>query len=630
MPRGAPRRSLEFVSPQLATLVDAAPSGDEWLYEVKYDGYRIECLVEQGTARLMTRRGLDWTAKYSSIAQAITKIAATDAIIDGELVVLDAQGRSSFQLLQQSDGAALNYFAFDLLQVNGEDLREQPLVARRARLEEILRPFRRVKHPVIHLSEALSGPGDKLLEAACRVGLEGIIGKQRNAPYRSTRAPSWVKVKCGKRQEFIVVGWTPPQGSRVAIGSLLLAVHDNGALRYAGRVGTGIPTRDLPVLLRQLRAIARDDPPFDRKPAGIPGGAQWVEPRMVVEVAFTEWTSDGLLRHPSFQGVRMDKAARDVKREKPVKARGSKPEARGSSLPSRGSTLPAGITITHPDRIVFPDEKITKLELAEHFARVAELMLPYVRERPLTLVRCPQGAGKQCFYQKHWTGDRPPAIGAVPILQSDGEQLHSYIRDVKGLVTLIQWGVMEIHQWGSRADDPERPDRMIFDLDPGPGVTWDDVRDGARAVHALLDELGLQSWLKTSGGKGLHVVVPLSRRSTWEDVSSFTRAIAVHMENAFPDRFIAVMAKAKRKGVIFVDWLRNTRGATAVAAWSTRARPGAGVSVPIPWTALARLKGGDQFTLQSLEKDGLPSRDPWEDMLKVKQGLTKEMIKRVK
>ncbi|MGH7524094.1 MAG: DNA ligase D [Gemmatimonadales bacterium] len=638
----------EFVVPQLATLVDAAPTDPAWVFEIKYDGYRLEALIDRGTVRLLTRRGNDWTNRFATLALRLAKLPVKSATLDGEVVALDPSGKSTFSLLQQSIDAArsqdLVYFVFDLLSLDGEDLRSLPLAERRRRLERLLRTARATGRGLVRLGQRLDGAGPVLLRAACRLGLEGIIGKRNDAPYVSTRGPAWVKVKCGHRQEFVAVGWTPPQGSRTGIGSLLLAVHDQGHWRYAGRVGSGIPDEMLRNLSSRLRTLARRESPFAARPAGIPGTVRWVEPRLVVEVSFTEWTPDGRLRHPVFQGVREDKPPSEVRREEP---RMSQPRTRGAnrasdpgkakaprrtakSAPSSGPVVVAGVTITHPDRVVYPETGITKADLARHFERVAPLMLPHAGGRPLALVRCPEGIAKQCFFQKHWPSDPPASIDTVPIRQSDGVRPHVVIHDVVGLVTLVQWGVMEIHAWGSRADNPELPDRIIFDLDPDPAVGWPAVTEAAAGLHALLDALGLASWLKTSGGKGLHVVVPVARRSNWDEVSDFARRVATHLEAEFPDRFIAKASKKARQGRIFVDWLRNTRGATAIVPWSARARAAAGVSVPIPWSQLGTIKSGEQFTLASIAEGRPPRTDPWREMLASKQPLTRSIIAKLR
>ena len=621
-----------FIPPQLATLVDAPPSGPDWAYEIKYDGYRLEALIDNGEVRLFTRRGNDWTDRFAGIAARLARFPVKSAILDGEVVVLDPAGRSVFALLQRSlEGSQSQdhtFFIFDLLQLDGTDWRMEPLAARRKRLEQLLRSARATTQSAVRLGQRLEGDGSALLRAACGMGLEGIIAKRTDAAYSSTRARSWVKIKCGHRQEFVVVGFTPPKGSRTGIGALLLAVHENGALRYAGRVGSGIPDDLLRDLALQLNRLEIREAPLPALPAGLPGSIRWVRPTMVVEVSFGEWTTDGLLRHPVFVGVRVDKPAGDVRREAPemTQPRGAAPvQARRAAAP-----VVAGVTITHPDRLVYPDAGVSKLELARYFEHVAPSLLRHAGGRPLSLLRCPEGVAGQCFFQKHWPGATPPAIDTVPIRQSDGVRRHVVIHDVAGLVTLVQWGAMEIHVWGSRADDPERPDRIIFDLDPGPGVAWHDVTAAAGGLRGLLDGLGLASWLKTTGGKGLHVVVPIARRSTWDDVSSFARRVAGHMQAEFPDRFIAKASKSARNGLIFVDWLRNTRGATAIAPWSTRARAEAGISVPISWSQLSRVRSGDEFALKPGGAALPRGDDPWHDLATSRQALTRAMLAKLR
>ncbi len=622
----------KFIPLQLATLVAVPPVGDRWAFEMKYDGYRLEAQIAKGRVTLLTRRGNDWTARFPRIADRLERLKVRSTILDGELVALDPSGKSRFNLLQQSLEADasddLIFFAFDLIELDGVDLRSSPLDERRRRLEKLLRSERATDRGVLRLGQRLDGTGAALIRAACGLGLEGIIGKLRDAPYTSGRGPAWVKIKCGHRQEFVIVGFTPPRGSRVGIGSLLLAVHERSGLRYAGRVGSGFADDALRGLLARLERLERRSSPLPTRPAGIPDGTRWVGPSLVAEVSFTEWTPDGLLRHPVFQGLRADKPAGEVRREEPKMNRKS---ATPAAAPARKATSRTALTdmITHPDRVVYPESGITKLELAQYFERFAPLMLPHVAGRPLSLVRCPEGSAHQCFFQKHWVGRRPASIATVPIRQSDGKKHpHVVIHDAAGLVTLVQWGVMEIHPWGARADDPEHPDRITFDLDPDPGVPWDRVREATRGLHALLDALGLESWVKTSGGKGLHVVVPIARRSGWDEASGFARAVAERMQAEFPDRFISKASKAARKGLIFVDWLRNTRGATAVAPWSTRARPSAGVSVPIRWAELDDLKSGDQFTLDTMRN--APRRvDPWKRLLGSRQSITAAIMRKL-
>ena len=610
-----------FVTPQLATLVDAAPDGPEWLYEVKYDGYRI-IAVKDGTAvALFTRNGLDWTDRFPTVARAVSGLKPERLVLDGEVVAFAASGVSAFQLLQQSlasaRGNALDYIVFDLLQVGTTDVRRAPLDERRALLARALKGARGAHPP--RISEELPGHGAALLTAACRVGLEGIICKRRDAPYESGRARSWLKVKCGKRQEFVVVGYTPPRGSRLVLGSLLLGVHEGDTIRYAGRVGTGMPDALLRALGHRLGPLKRSTPPVARKPARLPPGVQWVEPVLVVEVAFTEWTADGLLRHPALIAVREDKQATEVVRERATRT------TRLTGGESDMGTV-QGVEISNPQRVVYPEAGLTKRDVAAYIARVAPLMLPHVAGRPLTFLRCPEGIADECFFQKHWTGKIPKVLGTVRIKQGGGEMKpYVVVKDAAGLVTLVQWGILEIHLWGARADDVERPDRVTFDLDPGEGVGWAEMRTAATAVRTLLDAVGLECWLKTSGGKGLHVVVPLDRRSTWDEVSAFARAVAERLSEEAPDKFVSVASKAQRPGKVFVDWLRNTRGATSVAPWSMRARASAGVSVPVPWSRLRSITAGDQYTIMSLSRGKLPA-DAWTDIGQVRQRLTKQTL----
>lgn len=608
-----------FVAPQLATLVDAVPDGDDWLHEIKYDGYRLMAIKSDGQVRLITRNGNDWTTRFAAVAEGLARVPAATAVLDGEVVAFEGSGRTSFQMLQASleagGGHPLSYVAFDLLHVDGEDLRAQPLSERRTMLDALIRRARGKGKP--QMSAELPGTPDVLLAAACRLGLEGLISKRRDAPYVSGRTRSWLKIKCGMRQEFVVVGFTAPKGSRVAIGALLLGVVEpRGRIRYAGRVGTGMPDVLLRSLGKRLGRIKRTNSPLGTAPQGLPAGVQWVEPEVVVEVAFTEWTTESRLRHPSLIAVRDDKPAKHVKRE-----RVNPTTAAETAMPEV-----SGVVISNPGRVVFPGVGLTKLDAATFIERVAKRMLPHVAGRPLTFVRCPEGIADECFYQKHWTGQVPATLDTIPIRQGGGEiRRYVVVHDVPGLVTLVQWGILEIHLWGSRADAVEKPDRVTFDLDPGDGVSWAEMRDAARSVRTLLESAGLESWLKTSGGKGLHVVVPLTRRSAWEEASDFARAVAERLAAEAPSRFVSVASKAQRPGKVFVDWLRNTRGATSVAPWSMRARPGAGVSVPIPWSTLGRVRAGDHYTVQSVMKGKLPA-DAWSDIDQPRQQLSKQVL----
>lgn len=605
-----------FIPPQLATLVDAPPVGDDWVHEVKFDGYRLEGVKENGRVRLLTRSGLDWTAKFPRIAAEVARLPARRATLDGEAVALLPDGRSSFQALQQSlssdpPGDTV-YFAFDLLRLEGEDLRPLPLAERKARLAGLLRQATRRRGGAVRYSEHTSGDAKRALDQACHRGLEGLIAKRRDVPYQSGRSRWWLKIKCQNRQEFVVIGFTDPKGKRSGIGALLLGVRDaDGVLRYTGRVGTGMDERMLASLKKALAPLRRSTSPAKRGVPHLEPGVHWVEPKLVVEVTFTEWTKDGALRHPSFVGLREDKAPREVRREAPMQV--------------------AGITLSNADRVLYPKQGLTKQDLAAFYEAIAPWMLPHVEGRPLSLVRCPSGTAKACFYQKHWSGTLPEALDTVDIKESSGRKgAYTVVHDAAGLVSLVQHGVLEIHLWGAREDDVDSPDRIIFDLDPAPGVPWARVREGALRLKALLEELGLETWIKTTGGKGLHVALPIARRSTWDEVSAFARAVAEKLSDEEPERYLAKASKAERKGKVFVDWLRNTRGATAIAPWSTRAREGAPISAPIAWKDLPALKSGDQYGVENAHTlVGKQRKDPWAGMRENQQRLTGAMLRKI-
>ncbi|HUR26704.1 MAG TPA: DNA ligase D, partial [Planctomycetota bacterium] len=599
-------RRPAFVTPELATLADAAPSGPGWVHEAKLDGYRLELLVDGGTARVFTRSGADWTARFPTIAKAALELPGQSLLLDGEVVALGKDRLSSFHALQNAldveSTAKLEYHAFDLLHFDGRDLREHPLSVRRAALEELLAGKKR--GGVIRLAERLRS-GDPLA-AACARGLEGVVSKRDDAPYESRRSRSWIKSKCGRRQEFVIVGFTEPSGSRGGLGSLLLAVMEGeDGLRYAGKVGTGFSDASLRSLRAKLDRLERARTPLAQPPTERPSGVlHWVRPKLVAEVSFTEWTPEGLLRHPVFVDLREDKPVASIRREEPALA-----------ASADASPYVAGVKITHPDRIVYPESGITKLELATYYELVAPYLLPHLAERPLSTVRCPGGQGGTCFYQKHWSSTSP-GVETMDVREEKGAtKAYAIVHDVRGLITLVQYGVMEFHPWGSRGDDVEAPDRITFDLDPHPGMPWKRVVDGAFALRDLLARLGFESWLKTSGGKGLHVVLPIERRLTWSAVSAFARAVSERVEREHPERYVTVLSKAARQGRIFIDHLRNSRGATAIAPWSTRARASASISVPIEWDQALAAKSGDAYTLRSVARL-LDSKyvDPWADL----------------
>jgi bifunctional non-homologous end joining protein LigD len=634
--RAAKATLPEFIPPQLATLVRSAPEGDEWLHEIKLDGYRVLARIDRGRVKLLTRSGQDWTAKFPSLAAAAERLRAKSALLDGEVVVLDAHGISHFQSLQEalSPGRTqdLLYFVFDLLYLDGRDLRSLPLFERKALLARLLRG----SGNTIRYSEHVEGQGGRFYDKACRMGLEGIISKQKDAPYRSGRGTAWVKVKCVKSQEFVIVGFTEPKGTRAGFGALLLGVYDkDGALTYVGRVGTGFDIRSLKALHAKLKALERERSPLKSPPPGSTRDVHWVEPKLVADVAFTEWTRDGILRHPTFHGLREDKPAREVVKELPrqpaavessshgrrgVRTRGAARGTKPASSP--GSVTIAGVTLTHPERVLYPGQGITKRDLAAFYEEISDWILPHVVERPLSLVRCPAGQGTACFYQKHVGPEASDSIQGVKVQEKGAVRTYAYIEDLAGLVSLAQMGVLEIHPWGSRVGNLGHPDRLTLDIDPAPGVPWKRVIATARQLRAFLLELRLKSFVKTTGGKGLHVVVPLAAKQSWETVKSFAKGIAEAMVQSAPEEYTASLSKASRTGKLFIDYLRNSQGATAVAAYSTRARTGAPVATPLAWDELGTDVRSDQFTVKNLPRRLAALRkDPWDGFFKLRQTL---------
>jgi len=627
----------ELPTPQLATLVKEAPAGDEWVHEVKYDGYRIMALCQKGRVRLITRRGNDWTDRFKTVAAGVHELEVESAVLDGEVVVLDERGRSSFQALQNvlkgvKKSTRLLYFVFDLVYLDGYDLSRSPLLERKRLLAQVLE---RAAGTPLRYSEHIQGHGEQVMSQACDSSLEGIISKRANSLYTPRRTKAWLKVKCGNRQEFVIGGYTDPSGSREHFGALLLGTFDaKGEFIYCGRVGTGFDSRLLASLKKRMRAYEADGPAFKNPPRGAEArGVHWLKPVLVCEVQFSEWTDEGILRHPSFQGLREDKEAREVVREDAkivLDDDKSDRVARASQRPKPDDGTVAGVKLTNPQRVQYPELGITKLELARYYEAVAEWVLPHLVHRPLSLVRCPQGREKHCFYQKHLTDTLPASVHGVPIREKKGVEEYVAIENLTGLVGLVQLGVLEFHPWGCREDDVEHPDRLIIDLDPGPGVEWGGVVEGARLVRERLEDLGLESFVKTTGGKGLHVVLPIQRRTEWEEAKAFAKAIADGIVRDHPGEYLAVMTKAKRQGRIFVDYLRNGRGATAIAPYSTRAREGAPVAVPLSWEELDERLLPRMFDVRTVPaRLAKLKRDPWERMGKVRQSLTAAVLRRV-
>ena len=560
MPAGARKAALpDLVQAQLATLVDEAPGGEGWLHEIKYDGYRMLCRVERGRCEIWSRNGKDWTASFRAIAQEVAGLPVKSAWIDGEIVMLGENGSTSFQALQNAMSAnqahALVYFAFDLLFLDGHDLRDVPLVERKRVLQSIVGD-----EGTVRFSHHFATDGPTMLREACRLGLEGIISKRANAPYQATRAKTWLKVKCSKRQEFVIGGFTKGQGSRSGFGALHLGVYEDGRLRYVGKVGTGFNEVALADIRKRLDGLRTDDPPFSNPPKGAEARrATWVKPVLVGEVEFTEWTRDGTLRHPSFQGLREDKPAKDVVREIEAHVPGeaapepAKRSRRATARKADEAGTIAGVTITNPDRILWRDAGVTKRDLCAYYEAIAPLMLPHLADRPLSLVRCPDGADGKCFYQKHAKDNVPDTVQRVQVQDSDGPAQYMMANDVRALVTLAQFGVIEFHPWGSRRRKLTHPDVLVFDLDPDDPLPWANVKEAALLMRGLLDDLGLTSFLKTTGGKGLHVVVPIRATMDWDTARDFVRDAAGLLARTFPDRFTDSMSKRARPGKIIVD-----------------------------------------------------------------------------
>ena len=601
-----------FLEPSLATLADTAPEGAEWIHEIKLDGYRLQARIEGDRVKLLTRKGLDWTAKFSGIAQSLRALKLGSALIDGEVVVEDEAGVSSFTGLQEALKSGRSdrmlFYAFDLLYLDGYDLTRVPLIDRKVLLAGCLDDV--PAHGAVRYSEHLERSGAAMVRHACRLGLEGIVSKRKDLPYRAGRGPHWLKIKCMQRQDFVIAGYVPSTTSRKAVGTLVLGLHEGGRLVHVGRVGTGFTEAVARDLWTALEALKRSDPPFAQKlPAEAARGVRWVEPKLVAEVELRGWTTDGLLRHASFKGLRDDKDAAEVVREA---------AARSSGKAALRPTTPTISRLTHPDRVLWPDVGLTKQGLAEYYADIAGWALPHLADRPLSLVRCPSGVGKDCFFQKHaWEG-----IGSEIGRHTVQDEEVLFIRDLEGLVALVQAGVLEIHPWGSTIGNPERPDRITIDLDPGEDVAWTALIEGACEVRERLRALGLESFVKTTGGKGLHVVVPLTPRAEWEEVKRFAQELADAMARDTPQRYVATSALRERKGRIYLDYLRNGRGATAVGAYSPRARAGAPVSTPLGWDELSPNLRPSHFTV-----DNLPTRlrhlaqDPWADIGRVDQVL---------
>ncbi len=628
-----------FVPPSLATLRQSAPTGANWIHEIKFDGYRIQARLAGGSATLRTRKGLDWTAKFREIADAVGAIDADNALLDGEIVVEDAGGISEFSALQADLKSGRHdrfvYYVFDLLHLNGRDLARLPLIERKLALQKLIGSSRGAAGR-LRYSEHFTDDGQLIFKHACRMKLEGVVSKRVDAPYRSGRSENFVKAKCSNRQEFVVTGFTPSKAAPRAIGALTVAYYVGGELRYAGRVGTGFTTAMAHDLWKRLNTITMSGAPVRVPASEKRNNAIWVEPRMAIEAEFRGWTADGLLRQASFKGIREDKPAAEIVRESPAD-RQSEPRARTMRKRNAGksarNTAPAlsravaarkasaigGVRLTHPDRVYWVEVGVTKRQLAEYYESIWDWIAPHVTGRALALVRCPEGTTGECFFQKHIPGNVRQSRLRHRVGGKDKDVIA--VETLDDLLSAVQSGALEIHARGSRLDDLERCDRIVFDIDPGEGVPWSQTLEAAREVRDRLAQVRLESFVKLSGGKGLHVVLPIVP-SAWEPVKAFAHALALAMEADAPSRYVSKMTKSLRKGRIFVDYLRNTREATSVVAYSSRARAGAPVSVPVAWQELGRTKNAAQYSVVNLRhRLGRLSADPWEGLGALRQRL---------
>jgi bifunctional non-homologous end joining protein LigD len=627
MPEGAPKAELpEEFSPELATLVDKAPSTpQDWVFEIKFDGYRMLARIEGKDVRLVTRNGNDWTDRLEPLKKELQRLKLPDGWYDGEIVVHDESGRPNFGLLQLafdgSNTAPIVYFVFDAPYFKGHDLRDVPLDTRRALLQATLDKAP-ATDSVRFSAEFQTDPKD-LVDAACKMGLEGVIGKRRDSRYVSRRSPEWIKLKCGQRQEFVIGGYTDPQGSRTGIGALLLGFHDkDGVLRYAGNVGSGFNETTLREITKKLKALDTDESPFP--PKSVPGRRHhWVKPKLVAEVSFSEWTKSGAIRHPVFQGLRADKAPSKITRELARHVEDVAPAASEPVAPE--PKLPPTLKVTHGERVVDAESGVTKIELVRYYALVGGLMMAHLKGRPLSLVRAPAGVGGELFFQKHADVRKLPGVVQMPEELDPGDPPMLEIVSVEGILAAAQWNVVEFHTQNAVGKSYETPDRIVFDLDPGEGIQWHTIQEAAQLMHAFLEQLGLPSFLKTSGGKGLHVVVPIKGRNDWDTVKDFSRAIVDHLAQTLPERFAFKSGARNRVGKIFIDYLRNGKGATTACAWSARVRPGLGISVPLAWDELAHVKSGDQWNVRNVHTRLDQGNAPWEGYAKAAKTLSAAM-----
>ncbi|ALQ03680.1 DNA ligase D [Pseudomonas brassicacearum] len=651
-PRGAAKTTLsgavagplpDTLKPELATLVESAPDG-EWLYEIKFDGYRVMARIEHGDVRLLTRNGHDWTHKLPRQAEALAELGLESAWLDGEMVVANDQGVPDFQALQNAFEAGssgkIAYYLFDMPYLNGMDLRKVPVQERRTALAAVLEPN---ESPLLRFSDAFEETPEALLNSACQMQMEGLIGKRIGSAYVSRRSNDWIKLKCENRQEFVVVGFSDPKGARSAFGALLLGLHDadSGQLRYAGKVGTGFNETTLKSIYQQLLPLETKKAAVVNPPSGYEAkGVHWLEPTLLAEVAFAEMTKDGSVRHAVFHGLRNDKPAKDITQElvKPVKKNAAAKKTKAKDEPgatpaktkskAKAPALDGKVRITHPERVIDASSGTTKLQLAEYYASVAEFILPELADRPVALVRAPDGIAGELFFQKN--AERLAIPGITSLDKALTGQPVMIINNAEALIGAVQMSTVELHTWNATSVDLDKPDRFVLDLDPDPALPWKSMVEATQLTLSVLDELGLKAFLKTSGGKGIHVVVPLTRKLGWDEVKGFSHAIVSHMAKLLPDRFSAVSGPKNRVGRIFIDYLRNGLGATTICAYAARTREGLPVSVPVFREEVAELKGANLWNVHNVhERLAEVGHEPWAGLKRTRQSITAEMRRRI-
>ncbi|WP_460115018.1 DNA ligase D [Pseudomonas sp. H2_D02] len=634
----------ETLKPELATLVESAPDGD-WLYEIKFDGYRVMARIDNGDVRLITRNGHDWTHKLPKQAEALAALGLESAWLDGEMVVANEQGVPDFQALQNAFDAGssgkIAYYLFDLPYLNGMDLRKVPVEERRAALAAVLEPN---EDPLLRFSDSFEETPEALLNSACQMRMEGLIGKRQGSAYVSRRSSDWIKLKCKNRQEFVVVGFSDPKGARSAFGALLLGLHDvdSGELRYAGKVGTGFNETTLKSIYQQLLPLETKKAAVVNPPTGYDAkGVHWLKPELLAEVAFAEMTKEGSVRHAVFHGLRNDKPAKAITQELPKtmkktaakdedEAAPAKAKAKAKAKPkaAQSPTLDGKVRITHPDRVIDASSGTTKMQLAEYYASVADFILPELADRPVALVRAPDGIAGELFFQKN------PERLAIPGITSLDKDLTGQpimiINNAEALIGAVQMSTVELHTWNGTSVDLDKPDRFVLDLDPDPALPWKSMVEATQLTLSVLDELGLKAFLKTSGGKGIHIVVPITRKLGWDEVKGFSHAIVSHIAKLLPDRFSAVSGPKNRVGRIFIDYLRNGLGATTICAYAARTREGLPVSVPIYREEVAELKGANLWNVHNVhERLAEVGHEPWADLRKTRQSITADMRRRI-